>query len=209
MNRRQFLSLLPAAALVSPQPRVTVPIHLVLDSRANLSPARLRYFWSYLWPEAVRDLTNCGLSLDCTFSVGEVFRPPEREPVISGLDHGAINLVVTHRIPPQWDGARCLGGLTTCYRGHHLCMVALYYAHCHQIPFLAVNTCVHELLHVLLRDIFEPRPPGFLGEAREFRIDYYATRLWLFGEGAAIRDSARAYLQIGDGAPSVPTLASY
>ena len=73
-------------------------------------------------------------------------------------------------------------------------MVALDYAHGHQIPFLAVNTCVHELLHVLLQDIFEVHPKGLPGYEREFRIDWYATRLWLFHDGAAIRKSAQTYL---------------
>jgi hypothetical protein len=73
-------------------------------------------------------------------------------------------------------------------------MVALYRAHCHQIPFLSVNTCVHELLHVLLQDVFEGRPKGLLGEAREFRIDWHATRLWLFHDGGTIRKAAQAYV---------------
>ena len=74
-------------------------------------------------------------------------------------------------------------------------MVALDHAHGHQIPLLSVNTCVHELLHALLHDIFERRPDGLLGEARELRIDWYATRLWLFHDGAAIRRAAQAYVE--------------
>jgi hypothetical protein len=72
-------------------------------------------------------------------------------------------------------------------------MVALNYAHCHQIPLLSVNTCVHELLHVLLNDIVESRPHGLPGEMREFRIDWLATRLWLFHDGGTIREAARTY----------------
>jgi hypothetical protein len=73
-------------------------------------------------------------------------------------------------------------------------MIALNWAHGHQIPFLSVNTCVHELLHALLGDIFEDRPAGWRGAAREFRIDAYATRLWLFRDGSHIRQAAQVYV---------------
>jgi hypothetical protein len=105
-----------------------------------------------------------------------------------------VNFVITDRIPVGWDKGRALSGVTTRYRGHHLCMVALNHAHCHQLPFLSVNTCVHELLHALLHDVFEGRPQGLRGEAREFRIDWYATRLWLFHDGATIRKATEAYV---------------
>ena len=64
-----------------------------------------------------------------------------------------------------------LNGVTLIYRGHHICMVALNWAHGHQIPILSVNTCLHELLHALLHDIFESRPKNWTGNAREIRID--------------------------------------
>ena len=73
-------------------------------------------------------------------------------------------------------------------------MVALQYAHGNQVPFLSVNTCVHELSHVLLQDIFVSQPKLLQTAGREVRIDWYATRLWLFHDGAAIRESAQAYL---------------
>ena len=73
-------------------------------------------------------------------------------------------------------------------------MVALRYAHGNQIPFLSVNTCVHELLHALLQDVFVSRPRWFQTGGREFRTDWYATRLWLFHDGAAVRESAQTYL---------------
>jgi hypothetical protein len=95
----------------------------------------------------------------------------------------------------EWDHARALSGVTTRYQGYHLCMVALNYAHGHQIPFLSVNTCLHELLHALLGDIFESRPEGLPGAAREFRVDWYATRLWLFHDGAHIRKAAQTYAE--------------
>jgi len=106
-----------------------------------------------------------------------------------------INLVVTDHIPLGWDKGRGVVGVTTLYRGYHLCMVGLRYAHCHQIPLLSVNTCVHELLHALLHDIFEKRPTGFLAEARELRIDLLATRLWLLHDGETIRKAAQTYVE--------------
>ena len=93
-----------------------------------------------------------------------------------------------------WDNARSLAGVTTLYEGYHVCVIALSYAHGHQVPFVSVNTCVHELLHALLGDIFVSRPKWLESGAREFRIDWYATGLWLFRDGAAIRKSAQAYV---------------
>jgi hypothetical protein len=45
------------------------------------------------------------------------------------------------------------------------------------------------------------------GELREFRIDWYATRLWLLHDGAGVRESARTYLERLRATPSAP--ASY
>src|ERR1700683_2082159 len=73
-------------------------------------------------------------------------------------------------------------------------MIALSYAHGDRIPFLSVNTCVHELLHALMQDIFVSRPKWYESDGREFRTDSYATGLWLFRDGAAIRQSAQACL---------------
>jgi hypothetical protein len=94
----------------------------------------------------------------------------------------------------NWDNARALAGVTTLYEGHSLCVIAINYAHGDQAPFLSLNTCVHELLHVLLQDIFVTRPKWWQVAARETRIDSYATRLWLLHDGAAIRRSARPYI---------------
>lgn len=106
-----------------------------------------------------------------------------------------INFAITNRIPLDWDRGRGLNGVTTWYRGYHLCVVGLDQAHGHQIPMLSVNTCVHELLHVLLQDVFESRPKGSRGVAREFLIDWYATRLWLLHEGSAIQKAAQVYVK--------------
>jgi hypothetical protein len=166
-----------------------------MDGRVKWRPNQLRRFWSSMWPEAVRDFGRCGIRLESSFQAGEVWRPPGREPVITGLDPGAINLIVTNQIPMEWDSGRALSGVAMRYRGYDLCMVALSHAHCNQVPLLSVNTCVHELLHVLLHDTFERRPQGVPGQAREFRIDWYATRMWLFHDGADIRKAAQSYVE--------------
>jgi hypothetical protein len=196
MTRREFFSL--AAAAVVPtisQAPLIVPVHLVLDGRAKWRPEQIRRFWSSIWPEAVRNFGWCGIQLQSSLRAGQVWRPPSREPVVTGLDPGMINLVITDQIPVEWDSGRALSGVAMRYRGYDLCMVALSHAHGHQIPLLSVNTCIHELLHVLLHDIFESRPQGLPGQAREFRIDWYATRLWLFHDGAAIRKAAHTSVE--------------
>jgi hypothetical protein len=86
-------------------------------------------------------------------------------------------------------------------------VIAIRYAHDHRIPFLSVNTCVHDLLHAILEDIFVRRPNRLQIDGRELRIDWYATRLWRFHDGAAIRRSAQSYLarlQSGIAAPAQP-----
>ncbi len=196
MTRREFFSL--AAAAVVPaisQTPLIVPVHLIMDGRVKWRPNQLRRFWSSMWPEAVRDFGRCGIRLESTLRTGEVERPPGREPIVTGLDPGAINLIVTNQIPMEWDSGRALSGVAMRYRGYDLCMVALSHAHGNQIPVLSVNTCVHEILHVLLHDTFERRPQGVPGQAREFRIDWYATRMWLFHDGAAIRKAAQSYVE--------------
>ena len=105
-----------------------------------------------------------------------------------------MNLVLTDHIPMKWDNGRALAGITTIQGGYHVCLIALQYAHGNQVPFLSVNTCVHELLHALMQDVFVRRPTWYQTGGREFRIDWYATGLWLFHDGAAIRKSAQAYL---------------
>ncbi|MGH9671659.1 MAG: hypothetical protein ACRD44_00625, partial [Bryobacteraceae bacterium] len=57
------------------------------------------------------------------------------------------------------------------------------------------NTCVHELLHLLLQDVFIRRPIWHQTGAHETRIDWHATRMWLFGHNAGVRSSAREYLR--------------
>lgn len=193
MTRRRFL--LAAGAAATGADGLVVPVRLILDSQVKWKPYEAEWFHSRLWAEAVRDLTACGIRLQIANAAGGVARPPFREPVITGLERGALNVVVTNRIPMTWDGGRALCGVTTQYRGFHLCMVALHRAHGHQVPFFSVNTCLHELLHALMLDIFETRPQGARGQAREWRVDFQATRMWLFGDGGAVRESTRKYLE--------------
>jgi len=195
MTRRDFIWTAAAAAIRSSAPaRLSVPVHRIMDARAQCPPERLHHFWSSIWPEAVRDFSRGGIELQTSDGPGEVRRSPGDEPRFIGLRRGVINLVLTDHIPMNWDNGRALAGVTTIYDGYHVCMVALQFAHGNQIPFLSVNTCVHELLHALLQDIFVGRPRWFQAGGREFRIDWRATRLWLFHDGAAIRESAQAYL---------------
>ena len=194
MTRRDFLSIVPAV-VARTAATVNVPVHIVTDGDAKITPHQFQHFWWTVWPEAVRDLARCKIRLETTSSTGGIWRPPSREPVITGLERRVLNLVLTDRLPLEWDNGRMLSGVTTRYRGFHVCMIALRRAHGHQIPLLSVNTCVHELLHALMGDIFENRPPGFAGQAREFRIDWYATRLWLTHTGGGIHDAAQQYVQ--------------
>ena len=193
ITRRQFFAAASPIAVATPQP-VIVPVRQILDGRAHFKSQQLSSFWSRIWPEAASNLARCGIALQATQIDGEVRRSPSGKPVFTALQRGLVNFVITDQIPMEWDKARGLGGLTTQYRGHHLCMVALNHAHPHRIPMLAVNTCLHELLHVLMLDVFEDRPSGVRGSAREFQIDLYATRLWLFHDCSAIRMSAETYV---------------
>lgn len=195
-RRRLIATAVPATALplASTEPLI-IPVHHVLDGRAKWARGQLARFWSSIWPEAVRDFERCGIRLESRVKQGEVRLSASGKPLFTGLDFRVLNFVITDRIPMDWDRGRGLTGVTTRYQGYHLCVAALHYAHGHQIPLLSVNTCVHELLHALLHDIFESRPKGYRGEARELLIDWYATRLWLFHEGPEIRKAAQAYVE--------------
>ena len=193
MTRRVFLWT--AAAIGSrAQGRLRVPIHRVMDARAHCTPDQLRHFWSSIWPEAVRDFSQGGIELQTTDGPGEVRRSAGDNPILVGLRRGVINLVLTDHLPMYWDNSLALAGTTTLWDGNAVSMIALAYAHGNQVPFLSVNTCVHELLHALLQDIFVSRPKWYQSDGREFRVDSYATGLWLFHDGAAIRESAQACL---------------
>ncbi len=196
MTRRQFLSLAPAAALSWPRREILhLPVQIILDNKIQWRPEKIARFWWHIWPEAVREFGWCDIQIDRTLGQGEVGRPPGRQPMVTGLKRSALNLVVTDRLPMEWDQGRALAGVTTLYRGFHLCMVAWAFEHGNQVPFVSTNTCVHEMLHALMLDIFEFRPAGVKGWLRESRIDWYATRLWLLRDGLAIHSSAKEYLK--------------
>ena len=196
MTRRDFVwaaAVATAAASPAPKPLI-VPVHRVLDSRAKCTPEQLRGFSWSIWPEAVRDFNRAGIRFQTSEATGEIRRSAGDRPIVVGLERAVLNLVLTDRIPMYWDNGRALAGVTTLQEGYHLCVIALNYAHGHQVPFLSVNTCVHELLHALLLDIFVSRPKWLQTGGREFRIDSYATALWLFHHDAGIRKSAQAYV---------------
>jgi hypothetical protein len=197
MTRREFMATAPAAAVTTwtLQGPLALPVLQIMDSRANHTREQLRKFQSSVWEEAVRDFSGCGIQLRTRSIAGEVRLSPAGRPIFAGLDRGAINMVLTGSVPMHWDNGRALAGVTTRYEGHHLCVIALRHAHCHQAPFLSVNTCVHELLHVLLGDVFENRPAGIAGHTREALVDWHATRMWLFHGNGTVLSAAKAYLE--------------
>ncbi len=139
MTRREFLSIWPAAlaARAGSIAPVIVPVRVIVDAQVDWHLELLRRFWWRIWPDAVRSFGRCGIQLQAAEGHGDVARPPGREPVVSGLDPHSLNLVLTNRIPMQWDSGRDLSGVTLRYRGYHLCMLALSRAHGNQIPFLS------------------------------------------------------------------------
>jgi len=174
-----------------------------MDARAQCPPEMVRNFWSIIWPEAVGAFGAGGIQFATSDGPGEIKHSAGDNPIFVGLRRGVINLVLTDHVPMNWDSARAVAGVSTIFDGYHICIVALRYAHRNQIPFLSLNTCVHELLHVLFQDIYSNRPEWYQKGRREARIDWYATRLWLFHDGAAIRESARAYLDRMQSAPRI------
>ncbi len=199
ITRREFVRTAGAASVVSTAQaaapaRLQVPVHRITDARARCTPEQYRDFWSGVWPEAVREFSRAGIDLQTTDGPGEVKRTPSDQPDFVGLRRGVINLVLSGHIPMKWDLARALPGISTIHQGYHVCMIALRYAHGNQVPYMSVNTCVHELLHALLQDIYVSGPKWYQSRERELRIDWCATNLWLFRDGAAVRNSAQAYL---------------
>jgi hypothetical protein len=200
MTRREFLWQTAALAAVRPAAAapLLVPLRLVKDTRAKNTPEQLSHFRSVIWPQAVRDFQSGGIQFDLRDGPGEIKRSPGGRPIFTGIERGVINMVVTDHVPLDYGGS---AGVTTQWEGHHLCVIALANAHAHQVPYFSVNTCEHELLHALLQDIYLTRPKWYQTGERELRIDWYATRLWLFHDGAEIRKSAAAYLARLQSAP--------
>ncbi len=198
MTRREFLS---AATLVSavvpPQPgaRLVVPVRRVMDRNARCAPEALNRFWWSVWPEAVRSFGRGGIQLQCTDAQGEIRLSPGGRPKFYGLERGVLNLVITDHLPASWDSARALAGMTAWHARYCVSVIALRYAHGNQFPLISLNTCVHEMLHALMQDVFVSRPKWYQAGAREERVDWYATGLWLFHDGSAIRQSGGACLE--------------
>lgn len=191
MTRRQWIAAF--AAIGAPRDRVSVPVHRIVDAKARFPAGSLDRFWKSIWPEAARDFGRAGISLDTTDGPGAVGHTAADRVFFVGLRPDALNLIVTDMLPLYWDQARALSGMTTIDRGYAVSLVALRYAHGDRVPFLSVNTCVHEMLHAILGDIFVTHPSSLQTIERESRIDWYATRLWLFGDGATVRDAARLF----------------
>ncbi|HVN04338.1 MAG TPA: hypothetical protein VMT86_07965 [Bryobacteraceae bacterium] len=196
MNRRDFIrtTALGVATRGAEGPLI-VPVHRVEDVRAKCTPPQLQRFWWSIWPEAVREFNRCGIQIQTDDARGEIKRSAGDRPIFVGVEYGVLNLVLTDHIPMYWDGGRGLAGATTLWEGYHLCVIAIANAHGNQLPFVSTNTCVHELLHALMQDIFVHDPSWFRTGEGEFRIDALATRMWLFHDGAAVRQSARVYLR--------------
>jgi hypothetical protein len=192
MTRRGFLGAMLVGAS-NPSP-VIVPVRRIVDGHAKLSAQELSRFWQKIWPEAVRDLGAASIRLQTTDAPGEIKRTAADRPVFAGLERGVINLVLTSQLPLYWDQSRALAGVTTIYEGYHLCLIALRYAHGNQVPWFSTNTCLHELLHALMQDVYITHPKWYQSAGREGRIDAAGTGLWLFGSGDAVRRSAREYV---------------
>ena len=192
-SRRALLAM-PLAAAAAAQAAVTVPVRVVIDKRAKFSADRLAY-WRGIWDQAWGDFASVGVRLEATKAAGEIKRSPGDRPIFVGLDQSMLNVVVTDHVPMKWDQGRALRGVAFRYDGYDTVLIALNYAVRHQVPFFSINTCEHELLHVFLGDIFEKPPGGVKGQWREYRIEGYGSRMWLFHSGALVRDRARRYAE--------------
>ncbi|MEO8597679.1 MAG: hypothetical protein ABI759_30445 [Candidatus Solibacter sp.] len=189
LTRRNLLwSVAAAAAPVA----LTVPLRRVIDGRAQCTGAQWDTWWHRIWPEAVRMFARGGIRFQVADARGEIKRTASSRPLFTGLERGWINLMITDRVPLDYGG---VSGVTTRGEGYDLCVIALSEAHANQAPYFSVNTCVHELLHLLLQDALLRKPKWYQTGEREMRIDWYATQLWLFGDASEIRRSAEVYLR--------------
>jgi len=195
MTRRHFVGFAMAVVTPGAQGPVVLPVHRVVDSNAPSSRANQDRFWWKIWPEAVRDFNRAGVQLQTTDATGEMRHTAGGRPIFIGLERGAINLVLTDHIPPLWDNARALAGMSVLVGGYPVCLIALRFAHGHQIPFFSTNVCLHEILHVIFQDIYIPKPKWYVEHDYEIRNDSYATRLWLFHDGTTIRRAAQAFAE--------------
>jgi hypothetical protein len=174
---------------------VDVPVLRVTNRLAKSTAAERRAFEENVWKQAVAEFAQSGVRLQVAEREGEIRKSPSGHPLFSGLERGKVNIVLTDFLPLEWDNGRYGAGLSTIYEGFHLCLIAMNVAHGNRVPFLNVNTLVHELLHLFLGDVFVRRPGVVSAHRREARVDWHATRLWLFQEGAAVKQAAHRYVR--------------
>ncbi len=131
MTRRELFATTASAGALTTMSQIPLilPVHQVLDSRAKCTLEDLRYFSSRIWVEAARDFRRCGIQLQGILRTGEIRRSPSGNPIFTGLDKGAVNLVLTTHIPMNWDNGRGLAGVAARYEGYDLCVIALESAH--------------------------------------------------------------------------------
>jgi hypothetical protein len=197
ITRRHLLGgvLSSPAALCSFADFVEVPVLRVVDSNAALTSAEVQQFNATVWDEAVRLFRSCEVALSTVDRKGEIRQYPSGRPRFLGLERNMLNVILTDSIPLDWDNGRSLSGVTTIYEGYHLSVISLKNAYSNRVPFLAVNTVLHELLHVLRGDIFVRRSGWLKGADHEAAVDWQATRLWLLGGASGVKQYAGAYVQ--------------
>lgn len=178
----------------------------VLRLRNRLDSPAFEYerFLRTVWQEAADTFTRAGIPLDVLDRDGEIRPYPSGLPRIEGLARDRVNVVLTGRIPLIWDGGRAIGGVSTVYHGMALSVISLGNAHGNRVPYVAVNTVVHEVLHVLLGDIYAGRPGWWETRRRETRVDWQATDMWLWKDATGVRAEAPRYLARLSGGRSEP-----
>jgi hypothetical protein len=174
---------------------VEVPVLRLVNRNIASTAAELQQFCATVWDQAARAFRTCGVELRTVQRIGDIRQYPSGRPRFLGLERTMLNVVLTDTIPLDWDNGRSLSGVTTIYEGYHLSVVALKNAYANRLPFLAVNTVVHELLHVFRGDIFVRRGSLLNGADREAAVDWQATQIWLSGGAPGLKDCARAYVQ--------------
>lgn len=196
MHRRQLLlGALPLAlAAESEDLPLEVPVLCLTNALARTTPEAVRAFRAGVWDEAVRTFADCGVHLRVTHRTGEILKYPSSRPRFVGLERGQLNVVLTDAIPMEWDHGRQVAGGSTVYEGYVVCVIAMKFARSFGVPLMAMNTVVHELLHVFLGDVFAARGGRLRRYGREGRVDWEATRMWLGADAGAIRAAARAHL---------------
>ena len=198
MTRRRAVgatALLTAVYAAGDEPNLEIPLLRITDKYARAGAAKRSQFLAGIWREAEQVFARGGMALRAIDRQGEVLQYPSGRPLFRCLDRSMINVVLTDRVPLDWDKGRSLAGVSSLYEGFCLSVISIEEAHGNQIPFLSVNTVVHELLHVLLQDVFRDRTSLIHGQSAEARVDLHATRLWLFGGDETVRESARVCLE--------------